>query len=170
MDKNKKVGVAVVNAINLLGTPYLYGAETDAIIQKPYESLGVLLEQVKRRGVDCSEFVQTILWTSEITKIGDYHIKHFDPSREQFRLSRQIPLSFALGPKGEGTLVFMARNPHRSSTIYHVGFSLGEGWVIEATSNSWRGVGKEVLITHVDQHKRNWNLATKVDELFAEKT
>lgn len=156
-----KCGEFILNAMAFLGAPYKFGAEVPLANDATIETLR---KRMRDHGVDCSELVQVSLWASGVTKIGDTHIRSFDGSWNQYKIARSIPVYQALANRG--CLVFMARNPVNYHTIYHVGISLGNGWVLEATSNGWRGTRKEVLITHYKQHNRKWNLGAKIDELY----
>lgn len=97
--------------------PYVFGAE--AVSDNPF-TLNLTMDQIKSRGIDCSELVEWVFWNV-------LRIKVPDGSYNQFNVS--VPVVAEYFP---GDLVFR-RNKLAPGAISHVGIYVGNNMVVEAT-------------------------------------
>jgi cell wall-associated NlpC family hydrolase len=108
----------------------------------------------EKRPLDCSGFIREAALEAGVT------LPH--GSQNQKAACREVPLDFALGPKGRGCLLFMSPKPGKQWPR-HIAVSLSGGETLECCS------GEGVCIRIAQQNKnRRWSSAGKLDALFGE--
>ena len=132
-------------AFKYAGAPYVWGGDSD----KPQTLFGL----PAAGGFDCSGFVWWVMKRSYTVPGTTWNGTARIPWRTTFDMAAHIPTGKRIpySKLKPGDILFWSSNPHgvstASSTVYHTGIYLGNGWTINS-----HGSGAGVTIDYMGAH------------------
>jgi len=117
-------------AIRYAGAPYIWGGDSS----QPQDALGLPAQG----GFDCSGFVWWVMKRSYSANGASWDGTSKIPWRTTYDMAANIPTAKRVpyAKLRPGDILFWSTNPHgiltASSTVYHTGIYLGNGWTINS--------------------------------------